>query len=427
MMAYVDTSQARAFLRALFRDAVAQVHPQNLVAPFLPPLPKGRIFVVGAGKASAAMAAAVEAAWPDADLSGLVVTRYGHAAPCARIKIIEAGHPVPDATGLAAAQDMLEIAASAGHDDLLLCLMSGGGSALVALPRSGLTLADKQDISRRLLASGAPIGDINRVRIALSAIKGGRLAAAAAPAKVVTLVVSDIPGDNPALVASGPSIPSAVLPAEALAILSRWNIDLSERVRACLQGPLTIDPPRTDIESSPDVRVIAAPAQMLEAAARQVRNAGIEVVILGDAIEGEARVVAAGQARRVRRCLAATGRRPPLMLLSGGETSVTQTGAGRGGRNGEFLLALLIALEGVGPFAAIACDSDGIDGSEDNAGAVADHQSLACARALGLDPEDYLTRNDSYSFFAALGDLIVTGPTQTNVNDFRAVLIFKRR
>lgn len=419
MKLHADASSPRAFLKALFNEAVAAVHPRNLVAPFLPPQPKGRIFVVGAGKASAAMAAAVEQAWPDADLSGLVVTRYGHAAPCARIRIVEAGHPVPDIAGMLAAREMLEIAQQAGHDDLLLCLISGGGSALIPLPADGLSLTDKQDVARRLLASGAPISDINRVRIAMSAIKGGRLALAAKPARVTTLVISDVPGDDPALVASGPSIPSTTSASLVRSILDRWNIAETDVMRRRID----MLPPSDFQQGEPDIRVIATSATMLSAAAQMARSNGIEICVLGDAIEGEARDVAVDMAKRIRQLQAETKRRRPLLLLSGGETSVTKVGSGRGGRNSEFLLALVLALEGTGPFTAIACDSDGIDGSEDNAGAVADDRTLDRAQKLGIDPRDHLARNDSYSFFAALEDLLITGPTRTNVNDFRAILL----
>jgi hydroxypyruvate reductase len=420
MSAPADLAPGAQFLDGLFRGAVQSVHPDAVVAAALPKRPTGRIFVLGAGKASAAMAAAVERAWSDVALEGLVVTRYGHGASCDRIRIVEAQHPVPDAAGSSAARETLAIAAGAEAGDLVLCLMSGGGSALLALPQHGISLADKQELSRKLLSSGAPIGDMNRVRIALSAIKGGRLALAARPAKVVTLVISDIPGDDAALVASGPSIQRPVPTGEALSILDRWSIDAPDAIKRFLQAePIN---PSSEMEASgdlEDVSVVAAASTMLDAAAKIARAREITPIILGDRIEGEARFVAAEMARQIR----TLPRDKPCVLLSGGETTVVKRGTGRGGRNSEFLLALAASLDGYSGYHAIACDSDGIDGSEENAGARASCDTLVRARAKGLDPWAYLANNDSYSFFDALGDLVFTGPTRTNVNDFRAVLI----
>jgi hydroxypyruvate reductase len=409
----------------MFAAAVAAAAPERAVAPHLPPCPKGRVLVLGAGKASAAMAAAVERTWPDADLSGLVVTRYGHGADCRRVEVVEAGHPFPDGAGETAARRILELAESAGPDDLVLCLISGGGSALLALPAPGLTLKDKQAVGRALLKSGASIGEINTVRKHLSAIKGGRLALAAAPASVLTLAISDIPGDDPAMIASGPTVPDPTTFADALAVLGRHAIAAPEAVVAHLRrAPDETPKPGDPRFGACRTMVIATPMAALRAAADAARAAGVEPVILGDAIEGEAREVAAGMAARALRIAAGHDAiKPPCVLISGGETSVTVRGRGRGGRNAEFLLALAIALDGAPAIHAIACDTDGIDGSEDNAGAVMGPGVLARAAAIGLDPAARLADNDGHGFFAALGGLVVTGPTRTNVNDFRAILI----
>jgi glycerate 2-kinase len=420
----LNTAEARQLLDALFRVGLAAADPARCVPPALPLPPRGRTIVVGAGKASAAMAKAVEDHWPG-PLAGLVVTRYGYGVACRHIEIVEAGHPVPDRAGRAAAKRMLQMVQGLSPDDLVLCLTSGGGSALLTLPAPGLTLRDKQAVNRALLRSGAAIGEMNCVRKHLSAIKGGRLGAAAAPAHVVTLVISDVPGDDPAVIASGPTVPDPTTAADALAILDRRGIAVPAAVRRHLKsgGGETPKPGDPRFANS-EVRLIARPQDMLEAAARAARAEGVTPLILGDALEGEARdagIVHAGIARSVARHghpVAA-----PAVLLSGGETTVTVRGRGRGGRNSEFLLALAIALGGAPGIVAMACDSDGVDGSEDNAGAVAAPDSLVRAAAKGLDAKALLADNDAYRFFEALGDLVVTGPTRTNVNDFRAILI----
>ena len=385
--------------------------------------------VLGAGKAAAAMAAAVEAHWCG-PLSGLVVTRYGHDVRLERIEVVEAGHPLPDAAGMAAADRMLRLAAGLGEDDLALCLFSGGGSALLPCPAPGVDLGAKQDVTRRLLRSGAGIAEINTVRTHLSAIKGGWLAVACAPARVVTLVVSDVPGDRPGAVASGPTSADATTFSDALAVLRRYHVDgppaVLDHLRAGDRGGPG-DPAETPKPGDPrlartQLRVVARAADALAAAAAEARAAGIEPIVLGDAIQGEARTVAAGHAR-LASALAADGSAAYRVVLSGGETAVTVRGPGRGGRNAEYLLALAIELGGDPRVAALAADTDGIDGTEDNAGAVIDPTTLARAAAAGLDPEAALARNDSYGFFAALGDLVITGPTRTNVNDFRAMVI----
>ena len=414
----------RIFLRGLFDAAVAAAAPSHMLARFLPPPPRGRTVVVGAGKAAASMAAALEAAWP-APLSGLVVTRYGHGAPTRSVEVVEAAHPNPDAAGAAAAARILERVSGLSADDLVLCLISGGGSALLAAPAPGLNLADKQAINRALLKSGAGIAEINCVRKHLSAIKGGRLAVAAAPAQVVSLIISDVPGDDPATIASGPTAPDPTTSAEALAILRRYAIDPPSNVVAHLENPASETPKPGDPRFAKVTNVIvAAPRLSLEAAAAAARAAGVTPLILGDAIEGEAREVGkafAGLALSAARH--GQPARPPCVLISGGETTVTVRGRGRGGRNAEFLLGLAIALDGAPGVWAIAGDTDGIDGSEDNAGALVAPDTLARAAALGLAPRQRLDDNDAYSLFAALGDLVVTGPTLTNVNDFRAILV----
>jgi hydroxypyruvate reductase len=406
----------RAFLRALFDRAVAAAAPARVVPPHLPAPPKGRTIVLGAGKASAAMARAVEDNWPaGAPLSGLVVTRYGHGVPCRRIEIVEASHPVPDAAGADAARRILELAKGAGPDDLVLCLISGGGSALLALPVEGLTLADKQVVNRALLKSGAAISEMNTVRKHLSAIKGGRLAAAAHPARVVTLLISDVPGDDPSIIASGPTVADPTTFADARAVLSKYGIVPPPAVAAHLAAAKDETPKRL---MNATTIMIASPQASLEAAAEHARSEGVTPVILGDAIEGEARDVGRATAAEA---LAARNR--PTVLLSGGETTVTVVGNGRGGRNGEFLAGLALGLNRAAGIFALAGDTDGIDGSEDNAGAVVTPDTLARANAAGLDFAGALGRNDMYPVFAALGDLVVTGPTLTNVNDFRAILI----
>jgi len=414
----------RALLRSMFDAAIAAADPDRCVPSFLPVRPKGRLIVLGAGKASAAMARAVERHW-DGPLEGLVVTRYGHAVPTERIEVVEAAHPVPDAAGLQAAQRIRDIAADAGPDDTVLCLISGGGSALLALPLPGVSLDDKQAIGRALLASGAPISEINCVRRHLSAVKGGRLAALAHPAKVVSLLISDVPGDDPVDIASGPTVGDPTTSAEALAIVRRYGIALPPAVETLLASGdgETVKPGDPRLAGN-ETHVIATPQASLEAAAAVAREAGLAAHILSDAIEGEARdvgAVLAGIARQVAR----RGQpfAPPCVLLSGGETTVTVRGKGRGGRNVEFLLSLGLHLSGLPDVWALAGDTDGVDGLEEIAGALLTPDSLARALAYGLDPQAALDANDGHGFFGALGDAVVTGPTLTNVNDFRAILI----
>ena len=388
--------------------------------------------MIGAGKAAAAMAAAVEANW-SGPIEGLVVTRYGHSVPCRHIEVIEAAHPVPDAAGREAARRILDKVKGLGADDLVLCLLSGGGSSLLALPAAELTLEDKQAINRALLRSGAHIGEMNTVRKHLSAIKGGRLAIAAAPAPVVSLMISDVPGDDPSVIASGPTVPDATTSAEAISILEKYGIEIPGCVLKHLRGPTAETPKPGDPRFSLVTNVVVAtPQDALEAAAQVARDAGFRPLILGNAIEGEARdvgLVHAGIANQV----AGYGQpaEPPCALISGGETTVTVRGGGRGGRNAEFLLSVAVALDecagGCAGVAAIAADTDGIDGSEDNAGAFLLPDSIERAAQSGMNLAAYLADNDAYSAFARLGDLLITGPTRTNVNDFRAILIDKGR
>jgi glycerate 2-kinase len=413
-----------ALLRQMFAAAVQAAAPSLCVPAALPAVPRGRTVVVGAGKAAAAMAAAVEAHWPQtAPLSGLVITRYGHAVPTQRIAVVEAAHPLPDAAGVEATARILELAQGLGADDLLLCLISGGGSALLSAPAAGITLADKQAVTRALLRGGIPIGAMNCVRRHLSAIKGGRLAVAAWPAPVVSLIISDVPGDDLAAIASGPTVGDPSTCADALAVLADYQLDVPEAVRGWLHR-IDAETPKPDDPRlrAVDNRLIATPRMALEAACAVAQAAGVSTVLLGDDIEGEARDVAVSQARTALRYKLA-GEPAPMVLVSGGETTVTVRGRGRGGRNSEFLLALAIALEGAAGIHALAADTDGIDGSESNAGACIGPDTLARARMLGLDASAYLANNDAYGFFAALGDLVVTGQTLTNVNDFRAILI----
>lgn len=417
----------RPLLRAIFDAAVAAAQPDVCVPPYLPAVPKGRLIVLGAGKASAAMAKAVEDAW-DGPLEGLVVTRYGYGVPCARIEIVEAAHPVPDAAGQDAARRILQIAREAGPDDTVLCLISGGGSSLLALPIDGIDLVDKQAINTALLASGATISEMNCVRRHLSAIKGGRLAAAAHPAKVVTLLISDVPRDRPSDIASGPTVADATGCADALAIVERYQIDLPAHVREVLESGRgeSVKPGESRL-GAVETHIVAAPQASLEAAAEVGRNAGFAVHILGDSIEGEARdvgTVIAGLATQI-----ATRGQPfpaPCILLSGGETTVTVRGKGRGGRNVEFLLSLGIALDGLPGVWALAGDTDGVDGAEEIAGAILTPDTLERAWRLGISPKQALADNDGHGFFGALGDAVVTGPTRTNVNDFRAVIVTGR-
>ena len=407
----------------MFDAAVAAADPLQRVPGFLPVRPSGRVVVVGAGKASARMAQAVEQAW-DGPLSGLVVTRYGHAVPCSRVEIVQAAHPVPDAAGERAARRILELVSDLGADDLVLALISGGGSALLTVPAPGITLADKQAINTALLRSGASITAMNLVRKHLSAIKGGRLAAAAFPAATVGLLISDVPGDDPAVIASGPTVAEPSAPAQALAVLAAYNVPVPPVVREHLvtspgcPGP---DDPRLARVTN---HVIATPQQSLEAAAAVARQAGVTPVILSDSLEGESRevgIVLAGIARQVRRHGQPAA--PPCVLLSGGETTVTVRGTGRGGRNVELLLSLALALRGAEHVYAIACDTDGVDGTEEVAGALIGPDTLRRGTQLGVDAAAALADNDGHSFFATLGDQVITGPTLTNVNDFRAVLV----
>jgi len=415
---------AHPLLQQLFGAAMKAADPYHLLAAHLPPPPKGRTLVLGAGKAAARMAEAVERHW-QGPLEGLVVTRYGHGAPTRHIEVIEAGHPVPDAAGEEAARRMLEAASGLGPDDLVLCLVSGGGSALMSLPAPGITFEEKRALNKELLRCGAPIGEVNCVRRHLSAIKGGRLALACHPARVVTLVVSDVPGDDPAVVASGPTVPDGSTGQDALAILARYGIAVPEHVRAVLLDPQRAAPLPDDPRLAGNAtHVIVTAQQALDAAAAAAQAAGYVPLILSSSMEGEAREVALVHASIARQVLQhGQPLRAPCALLSGGETTVTVRGQGRGGRNAEFLLALAVALDGLPGVHAIAVDTDGIDGTEDNAGAWLAPGTLARARSLGLDARAHLANNDGYGFFDALGQLVVTGPTRTNVNDFRAIVI----
>ncbi len=417
-------SQHGLLLRSLFDAAVAAAQPARCLPAHLPPPPKGRTIVIGAGKASAAMASALEAHW-SGPLQGLVVTRYGYEQPCQRIEIVQAAHPVPDAAGLAATQRMLQTVQGLTEDDLVMALISGGGSSLLVAPGPGLTLADKQNINQDLLACGASISDMNCVRRHLSAVKGGRLGAACYPARLLTLLISDVPGDAPADIASGPTVADASTCADALAIVQRYQIALPLAARHLLESGAgeTVKPGDARLQSS-SVRMITAPQMALQAAASVAQAAGITPYILGDSLEGEARDVAkvlGGIARQV--ALRGQPFAAPCVLLSGGETTVTLRGSGRGGRNVEFLLALAVALNGQSGVYALAGDTDGVDGAEEIAGALVTPDTLARAWALGMNPRVYLDNNDAHRFFQALGDSVVTGPTLTNVNDFRAILV----
>ena len=428
------------FLRQLYDVAVLRALPLHNTAAHLPTPPdpsKGRTLVLGAGKAGGAMAQAVEALWPqDAPLSGLVVTRYGHTPPRPaglpeRIEVVEASHPVPDAAGLQAAERILALTQGLTADDLVLCLISGGGSSLLTLPAEGISLQLKQDINRQLLASGANISEMNCLRKHLSRIKGGRLAAACAPARVVTLTISDVPGDDPSIIASGPTVPDATSCAEALAILQRYAIAVPPELEQALRSGTWETPKPGDAAfAGHSVHMIATPQQSLEAAAQMVRDQGLNAYILSDEIEGESREVGKVLAALAR--AAAKGQGPfqkPCVILSGGETTVTikpqpvGTPRGRGGRAGEFCMGLAQALQAQAGVWALAADTDGIDGIEDNAGAQVSPDTLARAAALGHKVDAYLQRNDAYGFFEPLGDLVITGPTHTNVNDFRAILV----
>lgn len=409
----------------MYTAAIDAASAARCLPAFLPAPPEnGRTLVIGAGKGAAAMARVVDEHW-QGELEGLVVTRYGHGADCSRIEVVEAAHPVPDEAGRAAAARMLRMVQGLNENDLVLCLISGGGSALLALPAEGIALEQKQALNRALLKSGATIAEINCVRKHLSAIKGGRLALACAPARVVTLLISDVPGDDPGIIASGPTLPDPTTCADALAILRKYRIDIPPAIERHLVSGDGETPKPDDPRFARNAHhVIANAQQALEAAAQVARAAGIEPHILSDRIEGEARDVGAVHAA-IARQIAQHGQpfKKPCVLLSGGETTVTVRGKGRGGRNAEFLLSLATALDGCPGIHAIACDTDGIDGSEDNAGATCQPDSIARAERLGLRARAMLDDNDGYGFFSALGDLVVSGPTRTNVNDFRAVLI----
>ena len=415
----------RDFLLSLYQTAVDAVSAEKCLPAFLPTPPTtGRTIVIGAGKAAAAMASTVEKHWQGA-LSGLVVTRYGHGAPCDKIEVIEAAHPVPDAAGQQAAQRMMEMVQGLSADDVVLCLISGGGSALLALPAEGITLAQKQALNKALLRSGAAIDEMNCVRKHLSAIKGGRLGLACAPAHVVTLMISDVPGDDPSIIASGPTLPDDSTCADALAILQKYAIEIPPNVLDHLQSGRGETPDATDPRFARHSHHIIATAQdALDAAADAARAAGIHAHVLSDGIEGEAKDIGLMHAALARQ-IAQKGQpfQRPCVVLSGGETTVTVRGNGRGGRNAEFLLSLTLALNGHPGIYALACDTDGIDGSEDNAGAICEPTSLQRAAENHLYPKLMLENNDGYGFFSCLDDLIVTGPTRTNVNDFRAILV----
>jgi hydroxypyruvate reductase len=419
------TPEDRALLVALFDAAVAAADPEAALRAHLPARPKGRTIVIGAGKGAAQLAAAFERRW-DGPLEGVVVTPYGYGVPCARIRVLEAAHPVPDDAGLVAGAALLGAVSGLTADDLVVALVCGGGSAMLPAPPEGLTLADEQALNDALLRSGAPIGVMNAIRKHASRIKGGRLAVAAAPARVLSLVVSDVPGDNPAEVASGPTVPSAVTLEDARALVAAYGIDLPAKIAAHLATDAARAPDPGDAAfARAEVRVIASARLSLEAAAAEAERRGIPAAILSDAIEGEAKDVGQVHAALAREI--ATRGRPlpaPVLLLSGGETTVTLRGpGGRGGRNTEFLLSFARAVAGLHGIAALAADTDGIDGSEDNAGAFADGSTAARMRAAGVDPAAALAGHDAWGAFAAVDDLFVPGPTGTNVNDLRAILV----
>ncbi len=414
----------RKLLLQLFDSAVNAAKPSLVLANYLPKPPKGKTLVIGAGKAAASMARALENNW-SGQLTGLVITRYGHTLPCERIEVIEASHPVPDDAGEKASRRILELVSGLTADDLVICLISGGGSSLLSLPAPGISLDDKRSLNKSLLKSGASIAEINCVRKHLSAIKGGRLAKHCAPARVVTLAISDVPGDAPDTIASGPTVADPTTSAEALAILERYKIDVPQRVIDWLESAESesVKPGDTDLENN-EFNIIATPQQSLEAAVKTAKEHGLNSIILSDCLEGEAREVAlvhAGIARQVLHYSQPLA--PPCVILSGGETTVTVKGKGRGGRNAEFMLGLLNSLRDQERVFAIAADTDGIDGSEDNAGCILGPDSYQRARDAGMDLNAMLDNNDSYAVFSALNDLVITGPTLTNVNDFRAIII----
>lgn len=418
----------RDYLLNSFTAAIKAADPLNLVPQHLPTPPKGKTFVVGAGKAAAAMALATENAWPqDKPLEGIVVTRYGHALPTQRIKVMEASHPIPDSNGEYAAKQILSAVTTLTNDDLLICLLSGGGSSLLSLPIQGITLKNLQDVTRELLNCGSNIQEINTIRKHLSMIQGGRLASIC-KAPILALIISDVTGDAATHVASGPCAPDPTTCAEALAIIHHYNLEVSSNIIAALSAPNGTNEtpkPNSSIFDHVENRIIATARQSLDAAAHYFREIGIDSLILGDTVTGEAREIAKCYAALVREIKFHPQQlKAPIALLSGGETSVTVKGNGRGGRNTEFLLSLLIALDGMTDVHALACDTDGIDGSEDNAGAIIAPDSLTRAMNNGLNPASSLFNNDAHSFFAKLGDLVVTGPTYTNVNDYRVILLF---
>ena len=418
------TPDPRALLRQMFDAAVASAQPALCLPPHLPEPPKGRTIVIGAGKASAAMARALEDHWPG-PLEGLVVTRYGYEVPCERIEIVQAAHPVPDEAGLVASRRIAEKVTGLTEDDLVIALISGGGSSLLVAPADGLTLDDKRAVNAALLASGASITEMNCVRRHLSALKGGRLGALCHPARVVTLLISDVPGDDPRDIASGPTVADPTSCADALAIVDRYRMPVPEAVRRLLEsGACESVKPGDPRLARSEARMITAPQIALEAAARVAREAGVATHILGDSLEGEARDLGkamAGIARQV--ALRGQPFAAPCVLLSGGETTVTVRGSGRGGRNVEFLLSLAVALDGLPGVHAIAGDTDGVDGAEEIAGAHVTPDTLARAWAAGVNPRASLDANDAHTFFSGLGDSVVTGPTLTNVNDFRAIYV----
>ena len=410
------------FLRALFDRAVAVADPMQTLAAHLPPRPDGRCVVVGAGKASARMAEAVEAAWGPCE--GLVITRYGHARPCRGIEIVEAAHPVPDEAGRAATERMLHLLDGLGAGDTVLALISGGASALLEQPAGAMTLADTQAVNDALLASGVAIGHMNVIRKHLSRVKGGQLAAAAHPARMLALLISDVPGDDPAMIGSGPTVGEAGTSAQARALVTRYGIDLPATAWAVLEAETGVIPPGDPRLAAVETVIYAAPSHSLAAAADLARGEGIRVEMLGDAIEGEARDVARSHATLARERQAhLAADEAPVVLLSGGELTVTRRGDGVGGPNAEYALALAMALDGAPGIHAIACDTDGVDGAAEVAGATIAPDTLARARAAGVDPAEALARNDAHGFFGAIGSQVVTGPTLTNVNDFRAILI----
>lgn len=411
----------RELLRELFDLAVAVADPMRFIAPNLPPKPPGRLLVVGAGKASARMAEAVEAEWGPCD--GLVITRYGYGRPTRGIEIVEAAHPVPDQAGVEATKRMLALLAGLGADDLVVMLISGGASALLCAPAGQMTLAEKQGVNQALLSSGAPIGQMNVLRKHLSRVKGGQLAASAAPARVVSLMISDVPGDDPAMIGSGPTVGDGSTVGDAEAIVSRWKIALPEAAQAVLDAGSGVIPPGDDRLARVENRIVAAPAQSLAAAAELLARRGIATLTLGDDLDGEAREVAAEHAQLALEKQAGLSAGEMLVILSGGELTVTRRGDGVGGPNAEYALALALALDGAAGISALACDTDGVDGAAEIAGAVITPDTLTRAQAAGQDPHRALARNDAHSFFGALGDQVAPGPTLTNVNDFRAIII----